>query len=74
MKRLNSIINSVMAAFLGVFIGHCAYVFRNYKTHPELYAMQAAPWYTSIFVYGAFTVAVLVLCLVIKAILKHKQK
>lgn len=74
MKRLNNILSTIMGAFIGVFIGHGGYVVWNFKTRPELYAMQSAPWYTSILVYGAFTLVVLLVCIAIKAIIKHKVK
>ena len=74
MKRLNTILNTIIGAFVGVFIGHGGYVIWNFKTRPELYAMQSAPWYTSILVYGAFTIVVLLICFVIKAIIKRKHK
>ena len=74
MKKVNQILNIIMGAFVGVFIGHGAYVVWSFKTRPELYATQSAPWYMSIFVYGAFTVAVLVVCIVLKAIIKHYAK
>ena len=74
MKRLNTILNTIIGAFVGVFIGHGGYVIWNFKTCPELYAMQPAPWYTSILAHGTFTIVVLLICLVIKAIIKHKQK
>jgi len=74
MKRLNTILNTIMGVFAGVWIGHGGYVVWNFKTRPELYAMQSAPWYTSILVYGAFTLVVLSVCLVGKAIIKHKMK
>jgi ABC-type antimicrobial peptide transport system permease subunit len=74
MKRLNIILNTIMGAFIGVFIGCGIYVIWDFKTHPELYAVQSAPWYTSILVYGAFTIVVLLVCIVIKAIIKSKQK
>lgn len=60
--------------FVGVFIGHGIYVAWDFKTRPELYAMQSAPWYTSIFVYGIFTLVVLGVCLVTKVIIKHSIK
>lgn len=60
--------------FVGVFVGYGVYVVWDFKTRPELYAMQSAPWSTSILVYGAFTVVVLLICFVIKAIIKYKQK
>ena len=74
MKRLNTILNTIIGAFVGVFTGHGIFVVWNYKTNPELYAVQSAPWYTSILVYGAFTVVVLLVCLVMKAIIKYRQK
>jgi len=74
MKRVNAILNTMMGAFIGVFVGHGVYVVWNFKTRPELYAMQSAPWYTSIWVYGVFTIAVLLICFAIKAIIKRKQK
>ena len=74
MKKLNNILNVIIGAFAGVFFGHGICVVWNFKTRPELYAMQSAPWYTSILVYGAFTIVVLLICFVIKAIIKHKQK
>ena len=74
MKKLNTIVNTTIGAFVGAFIGHGIYVVWNFKTRPELYAMQSAPWYTSIMMYGAFTIVVLLICFVIKAISKRKQK
>lgn len=73
MKRLNTVLNTIMAAFVGVFLGHSVYVIWNFKARPELYDMQSAPWYTSILVYGAFTLVVLIICIIIKLIIKHKQ-
>ena len=52
LKKLNQITNITIGSFVGVFIGCGIYVFWDYKKHPDLYAMQSAPWYTSIFVYG----------------------
>ena len=74
MKKLNTILNSTMGAFVGVFIGHGIHVFWNLKARPELYAMQPAPWYTSILEYGAVTLVVLLICVVIKVIIKRKAK
>lgn len=73
MKKLNHILNIIMGAFVGVFLGNGLYAAWNFKTHPELYAMQSTPWYTSILVCGVFTLFVLVVCLVIKAIIKFRR-
>lgn len=74
MKKLSTISNTIMGACVGVFIGHSIYIAYDFKKYPEIYAMQSAPWYSSILVYGTFTLAVLLICVVIKAIIKHKQK
>ena len=74
MKKWNTYLNNAMGAFVGVFIGQVCFRVWDFKTSPELYAMQSAPWYTSILVYGAVTAVELLICIVIKAIIKHKQK
>lgn len=74
LKRINSFINIIMWSSIGVFLGHGLYVFWDYRTHSDLYAMQSAPWYTSIWVYGVFTLMVLAVCAAVKAVLKWIMK
>ena len=71
MKRINAVLNTVMASFTGVFIGRSIHIISDYKKNPELYAFQSSPWYTGVFVNGIFTLIVLVICLIIKTILKY---
>ncbi len=77
-KKLNQIINIVIGSFVGVFIGHGIYVFWVIRTHSDLYAMQSAPWYTSVFVYGIVMlifvgVAVIAKLIIRKSIKKEKK-
>lgn len=74
LKKLNRLLNTITGAFVGVFIGHGLYVFWDFKAHPDLYAMQSAPWYTSILLYGAMTAAILLAALVVKLIIRQKAK
>ncbi len=74
MKKLNNLLNTAIGAFIGAFIGHTIYDFWNFKTHPELYAMQSAPWYTSVLVHGIVTLIVVITSLIIKMIIKKKSK
>ena len=74
LKRINSILSIIIGSFIGVFIGHGIYVFWDYKTHPDLYAMQSAPWYISILVYGLFTIVALIIGIIIKLIIRSKLK
>lgn len=73
-KKMNEVLNGIMGAFTGVFLGHGILEVWRYNTRPELYALQSAPWYTGILVYGAFIVVVLVICMVIKVIWNHYSK
>ena len=74
MKRLHTLLNIMMGAFAGVFLGHSAYVVWQYKTHPQVYALWSAPWYTSILVYGTLTLGVEGICALLKALLKHFER
>lgn len=74
MSRIKSVLNIIMTLFLCYFVGHCIFVVWNYKTHPELYAMQSAPWYTSILFNGLITFAVVVVCPLIKIVLNCIEK
>ena len=74
LKKINSIINIIIGSSVGVFIGHGIYVLWDYKAHPDLYAMQSAPWYTSILVYGLFTIVVLTMGIMVKLIIRHRLK
>ena len=71
-KKINQAINIIMAAFIGVFIGHGIFLYLDYKNHSDLYMIQSAPWYTGILVYGIGTLAVLAICIGIKIVLKWK--
>lgn len=72
LKRVNQILNTIICAFIGVFIGHGIYIFWDFNSHPDLYAMQSAPWYTSIVLYGVMMVIVVAIAVVIKLIIKKK--
>lgn len=51
LKRINELINIVIGVSIGVFIGYGLYSFWDFKSHPELYAMQSAS-----VVYKAYSV------------------
>lgn len=73
-KKVNFILNTIIGSFIGVFIGNGIYVFWDFKTHPDLYAAQSAPWYTSILSFGIITAVVLAAAIILKLIIRHKPK
>lgn len=72
LRKINSALNIVIGSFTGVFVGHGIYVLWDYKTHPDLYAMWSAPWYTGILVHGAVTVVILAMAIIVKLIIRRK--
>lgn len=69
-NKLNSILNLIIGSVIGIFLGYGLYTLWDYKTHPGLYAMQSAPWYTGILFYGIFAAVVILLSLILKLILR----
>ena len=72
LKRINEIMNIVIGAAIGVFIGCGLYNFLDFKRHPELYAMQSAPWYTQLVPWGGVTIGIIAIAVIIKLIFRKK--
>ena len=68
-KRINELINIIVGVSIGVFIGYGLYSFWDFKSHPELYAMQSAPWYTRLILWGAVTIGIVAIAAIIKLIM-----
>ena len=74
LRKLNCFLNIVIGSFIGIFIGYGIYKFWHFKTYPNLYAMQSAPWYTELLLDGAMVVVVVVVCIILKADYLEKVK
>lgn len=68
-KKINQILNTVMGFFIGVFIGSGLYKYWHFQKYPDLYAMQSAPWYTSILINGLLTLVLLAVYMIVKVII-----
>ena len=74
MKKLYQILNIILWSFVGVFIGNSIYKFYDYKTHPDIYIAQSAPWYLNIEIQAVFTAIIVVVICVIMRMIKKKMK
>lgn len=72
LKKVNQILNIIIGSFIGVFIGHGIYKYWDFKSRPDLYAMQSAPWYTSILLWGAVTFVIVMVAVILKLIIRKK--
>lgn len=73
-KKIDVLLNCLLGSSFGVFIGHSTYVYWDYRAHPELYAMNSAPWYTGILVYGIITGIVAAVAVILKVIIWKRLK
>ena len=74
LRKLNCFLNIVIGSFIGIFIGYGIYKFWHFKTYPNLYAMQSAPWYTELLLDGALVAVLVVVCIILKLIIWKKLK
>ena len=47
--------------------------FFEYKCFPELYASYSAPWYTEALLYSTVSFAVIIVCVVLRMIIRYKM-
>lgn len=74
LKKFNSLLNSIICCFIGVFIGRSIYTYWDYRVHPDLYAVTSFPWYTSLQIFGAIVAIVVVIAVILKFIIRKKIK
>ena len=68
-KNICQILNIIMGSSIGVLLGSGLYRYWHFHKYPDLYFIQSAPWYTGVLLHGFFTLIVIMLCLIIKAVL-----
>ena len=71
-RQINRIVNIIIMVFVGGIIKYAVDSYWNYKQNPAVYEVQSAPWYTGLLLYGAVTLGVLVICAVVKIIIRKK--
>ena len=75
MKELNKVLNILMASFFGSFIGNLIANYRNYQQFQEIYdAANSAPWYFGAADSLILFLTVVIICVIIKLIIRKKMK
>ena len=74
LRQINRVLNIIVGVVAGVLIGRGICVYWDFRTHPDVYAVQSAPWYTSILTDAIFCLIAIVVCLVIKWIIRGRIK
>lgn len=74
LKKCDWLLNIIMGAFVGVFIGRGIYAYWDFRAHPDLYVVRSAPWYTGILVDGVVTAAVVLVAVILKLVIRQRLK
>ena len=75
MKKLNAFLNILMGSFFGVFIGDLISTYRHYRQFREIYeATNSAPWHYGTADSLILFLSVVIICVVIKLIVRKKMK
>ena len=48
-------------------------LFYEYKRFPNLYSSYSAPWYTEALLYSAASFAVIIVCIILRVLIRHKM-
>lgn len=67
-------LNTIIATIVTFFLCRSVFYIWGHITQPEVHAAYAAPWYTGMLLLGVFVAVVVLVCSVIKAIVKHQNK
>lgn len=72
-NKWDTFLNCLIGSFVGVFAVRGILTFRDYRLHPERYAVMSAPWYTVILLFGILTALIVAAALAVKFVLWKKK-
>ena len=75
LKKRNGTLNAIMITAVGLTMIRAVIDFVSYIIpRNDRYVLTSFPWYTNSLLYGAVALVVLVICFIIKLIIKNKAK
>lgn len=74
LKKVNWVINIIMGAMAGFFVGYSGYECIFYLRHSSDYLLYSAPWYTGIILCGVLVAVIEIVLIVIKIAINRIMK
>ena len=74
LRRISRLLNVVMGAMAGTFLGKIVFDYLHFKRNPGLYETFSAPWYTGAVLYGAVVLTALVILVIIKLLVGRELR
>ena len=72
-RKLDTLMNCMIIGFAAGFVYECVYTVWDYKTHPEFYAVNSAPWYTTLVLFGGIVALVIAAGMLVKFLIRKKK-
>ena len=72
MRKLYLALKIAVWAVIVLFLGSAGRQVWHYRTHPELYVINSAPWYTGILVSAVFAAAAVVILMIAMWIVRKR--
>lgn len=73
MKYLYNFLKYIIYGSFYVIVIKTGMDFYEYKRFPQLYSSYSAPWYTEALLYGAASFVVILVCVALRMIIRHKM-
>lgn len=73
MKLFYNFLKYVIYASFYVIVIKTSMDFYEYKRFPNLYSSYSAPWYTEALLYSAASFAVIIVCIILRVLIRHKM-
>ena len=73
-QKLARLCATAAGSFTGVFLGTSIWRVWEYTSNPQRFAVQSAPWYTSILMLGGFTAVLVAVLLVTRHLLLRPDR
>lgn len=71
-KNPYTFLKNLTGSIIGIYAGYCLATYINYRRHPQLYALQSAPWYTELILAGILAGSVCLILAGIRYLMKKK--
>lgn len=72
--RINHILNALIVFFFVFPFGRLLFQYIRFLVAPEYFALYSITWYTGIFKFGPVCAGAILLCVILKIILKFIEK
>jgi hypothetical protein len=72
--KLKRVMEIVIGSSVGVYLGRIIWIWIDYRSNPDLYALYSAPWYTQIIISSVISGSIVLIELIGYLFIRYKIK